>query len=67
MERLVPKTLVPFCDRRKTFGALAPVARRGLAGLFSEDEAIRVQCPRCAATHLVTRVAMEAFLAGPAP
>ena len=54
------------CNQQKILGALAPVARDDLAGLFSDDEAIRVQCPRCAATHVVTREAMEAYLAGPA-
>lgn len=51
------------CDQPKILGALAPVARDDLAGLFAGDESIRVECPRCAAGHVVTREAMEAFLA----
>lgn len=51
------------CTQRKILGALAPVARGDFIGLFHGDESIRVQCPRCAASHIVTREAMEAYLA----
>lgn len=51
------------CSQQKIMGALAPAARDSLASLFGDDESIRVQCPRCAAMHLITREAMEAFLA----
>jgi molecular chaperone Hsp33 len=51
------------CTQQKIMAALAPVARDDLPGLFHDDESIHVQCPRCAAMHIVTREAMEAFLA----
>ena len=51
------------CSQRRMLGVLAQAARDDLAGLFGGEESIRVQCPRCAATHLVTREAMEAHLA----
>jgi molecular chaperone Hsp33 len=51
------------CSQQKIMAALAPVARDDLNGLFHEDESIHVQCPRCAAGHIITREAMEAFLA----
>ena len=51
------------CTQQKILGALAPAARDDFAGLFHGDEAIHVQCPRCAATHVITREAMEAYLA----
>jgi molecular chaperone Hsp33 len=51
------------CDQAKILGALAPAAREDFAGLFEGDESIHVQCPRCAAGHVVTREAMEAYLA----
>jgi molecular chaperone Hsp33 len=51
------------CTQQKIMGALAPAAREGLGELFGEQESIHVQCPRCAATHIITREAMEAFLA----
>lgn len=53
------------CNQRRILGALAPAARQDMGDLFGEGESIRVQCPRCAATHVVTREAMEAFLADP--
>ena len=31
-------------------------------GLFGDGETIRVECPRCAAGHTLTREAMEAYL-----
>ncbi len=67
------ETLVPIerracrwacgCTQGKILTALAPVAREDLAGLFGEEASIRVQCPRCAAAHVITREAMEAELA----
>lgn len=50
------------CNQPKIMGALAPVARDDIDGLFHSDPSIHVQCPRCAATHIITREAMEAFL-----
>ncbi|MBI2511615.1 MAG: Hsp33 family molecular chaperone HslO [Opitutae bacterium] len=51
------------CTQQKIMGALAPAARDDLDGLFGEQESIHLQCPRCAAEHIITREAMEAFLA----
>lgn len=51
------------CTQAKILGALAPVARDDMAGLFGDSESIHVQCPRCAAGHLITRETMEAYLA----
>jgi molecular chaperone Hsp33 len=51
------------CTQQKIMGAIAPAARDDLSGLFGEQESIHVQCPRCAAMHIITREAMEAFLA----
>lgn len=53
------------CEQRKILAALAPAARADLAELFGDSELIHVQCPRCAASHAVTREAMEAWLARP--
>lgn len=53
------------CTQQKIMGALAPAARNSLDELFGDQESIHVQCPRCAAEHIVTREAMEAFLAQP--
>jgi molecular chaperone Hsp33 len=51
------------CTQEKILGVLAPACRGDAAGLFGEDELIRVQCPRCAAVHTLTREAMEAHVA----
>lgn len=51
------------CTQQKILGAIAPAFRADPEGLFGEGETIRVECPRCAATHTLTREAMEAHLA----
>jgi molecular chaperone Hsp33 len=51
------------CNQRKILGALAPAFRARPEEMFGGAESIRVQCPRCAATHVVTREAMEAWVA----
>lgn len=52
------------CEQRRILGVLAPAARADMAGLFGDRELIHVQCPRCAASHAISREAMEAWLAG---
>lgn len=52
------------CKQSRILNALAPAARADLAGLFGDSELIHVQCPRCAASHAITREAMEAWLDG---
>ncbi len=52
------------CTQQKILGAIAPAFRADPAGVFGEGETIRVECPRCAAGHVLTREAMEAYLAG---
>ena len=37
--------------------------RKDPAGLFGADPSVQVSCPRCAAKHVITREAMEAFIA----
>ena len=50
------------CTQLKILGAIAPAFRSDPEGLFGEGETIRVECPRCAAAHTLTREAMEAYL-----
>lgn len=52
------------CTQQKILGAIAPAFRAAPAEVFGEGESIRVECPRCAARHVLTREAMEAYLAG---
>lgn len=51
------------CTQQKILGALAPAFRADADGLYGGSESIRVQCPRCSATHVLTREAMEAYVA----
>ena len=51
------------CTHQKILEAIAPAFRSDPEGIFGEGESIRVQCPRCAAAHILTREAMEAYLA----
>jgi molecular chaperone Hsp33 len=51
------------CNQQKILGAIAPAFRADPQGIFGDDESIRVECPRCAAPYVLTREAMEAYLA----
>ena len=51
------------CTQQKILAAIAPAFRSDPAGLFGDSETIRVECPRCAAVHTLTREAMEAYVA----
>lgn len=51
------------CTQAKILAAIAPAFRADPEGIFGDGESIRVECPRCAAWHTLTREAMEAFLA----
>ena len=51
------------CTQQKILGAIAPAFRADPHGVFGDGESIRVECPRCAALHTLTREAMEAYLA----
>ena len=50
------------CTHQKILAAIAPAFRADPDGLFGDGESIHVQCPRCAAAHILTREAMEAYL-----
>jgi len=41
---------------------LAPLARSDIDGLFGGEDAVRVQCPRCAATFPITRTQLDDYL-----
>ncbi|MDQ6622254.1 MAG: Hsp33 family molecular chaperone HslO [Verrucomicrobiota bacterium] len=51
------------CSPERMFTILAPMMRADPAGLFGEEAAIRISCPRCGARHTVTRASLEAYLA----
>ena len=52
-----------YAARAGLFGALISWRTAvGAISLFGDGETIRVECPRCAAGHTLTREAMEAYL-----
>lgn len=52
------------CNQARMMEVLAPTMRQDAAALFGEGPTLEIRCPRCAARHTITRVAMEAFVAG---
>jgi molecular chaperone Hsp33 len=51
------------CSQQRMFEVLAPVMRRDAEGLFGGETALRMGCPRCGARHVVSREALEGFMA----
>lgn len=51
------------CSQERMFPILAPIMRTDPAGLFGEEDAIRLGCPRCGAQHLISRASLEAYVA----
>jgi molecular chaperone Hsp33 len=51
------------CTEERMFAILAPIMRTDAAGLFGEEDSIRITCPRCGALHIITREALEAYVA----
>ncbi|MGI8482156.1 MAG: Hsp33 family molecular chaperone HslO [Chthoniobacterales bacterium] len=52
------------CSQERMFPILASILRDDPEGLFGDDDALRINCPRCGARHTVTREAREAFVSG---
>ncbi len=50
------------CSQERMFSILGPIMRTDPAGLFGEEDLIRVSCPRCGALHMITREALEAYV-----
>lgn len=51
------------CSQERMFSILAPIMRADAAELFGGEAAIRISCPRCGALHIITREALEAYVA----
>jgi len=51
------------CTHRRILATLMAAAKDDMAGLFGADESVRVSCPRCAAQYVITREALEAYVA----
>lgn len=52
------------CNQDRMMRVLEPVYRRDADGLFDGEPLVRMTCPRCNARHVITREAMEAYVAG---
>ena len=50
------------CSQERMLAVLGPMMRSDPAGLFGDEEVLRVSCPRCGAKHVVTREALEAYV-----
>jgi len=57
------------CNHQRILATLTAAAKEDMVGLFGGEESLRVSCPRCAAQYVITREALEAYLAqaGKAP
>ena len=55
------------CSEERMFSLLAPIMRTDSSGLFGGEDCIRISCPRCGALYLITREALEAYLAETSP
>lgn len=50
------------CNQQRILKVLEPSMRENPEELFGQEEALRVECPRCAGRYTVTRETMEAHL-----
>jgi molecular chaperone Hsp33 len=50
------------CNQQRILEVLEPSMRENPEELFGDEEALRVECPRCAARYTITRETMEAHL-----
>jgi len=50
------------CTQARMFAVLASVMKSDPDGLFGDDPALRISCPRCGARHMITREALEAYV-----
>jgi molecular chaperone Hsp33 len=59
------------CNQPRMLEVLAPAMRADPEALFGGDDTLELRCPRCGARHVITREAMDAYLAAeggtPAP
>lgn len=51
------------CNQQRILQVLQPVFLQDPAGLFDGEEVVEIRCPRCAGRYVITREAMEAYVA----
>ncbi len=52
------------CTQERMLGTLATAMRSDPEGLFGDEALLRMRCPRCGMKYVITREAMEAWVAG---
>jgi molecular chaperone Hsp33 len=51
------------CNQQRMMEVLAPAMRQDPQDLFGDEPKLEIACPRCAARHVITREAMEGYIA----
>jgi molecular chaperone Hsp33 len=51
------------CNQQRMMEVLAPTMKQNPDELFGDDPKVEIRCPRCGARHMITREALEAFVA----
>lgn len=51
------------CNQDRMMEVLAPTMKTDPDALFEGDPSVEIRCPRCGARHVITREALEAFVA----
>lgn len=51
------------CNQQRMLAVLAPLMRQDADGLFGDEVALRMSCPRCGARYKITREVLEAYVA----
>jgi len=51
------------CNMQRMMQVLAPTMKADPQSLFEDEETLEMRCPRCGARYVITREAMEAFVA----
>jgi Hsp33 protein len=52
------------CNQQRLMEVLAPAMRDDPNALFGDEPKLEIRCPRCGARHVITREAMEGYVAG---
>lgn len=51
------------CNQQRMMEVLAPAMREDPEDLFGSEPKLEIRCPRCGARHVITREAMESYIA----
>jgi molecular chaperone Hsp33 len=51
------------CNQERMMEVLTPTMKQDPEALFGDEPKLEIRCPRCGARHMITREALEAFVA----